>query len=113
MKVLMTPENKRVVINTETDECLYSAPVNPPNTGTAYTTGTDMYRHIARSGKAYYYTYTWSLWQGACDQFTLITEDEAKQMLLEAAGWTGYSELSDFERQRIMEIFPGIFEEDA
>lgn len=113
MKVLMSPEGKKVVINTKTDECLYSAPVNPPNTGTAYTTGTDLYRHVARSGKAYYYTHWWSLWEGSCDQFTLISEDEAKQMLLEAAGWTGYAALDDRQRRRAEEIFPGIFDEDA
>lgn len=113
MKVLLTPEKKKVVIDVRKDECLYRAPVNPPNTGTAYTTGTDLYRHVTRNGNVYYYTHDWSLWQGTSDRFTLVNEDEAKQMLIEAAGWTGYAELSENKRKRAMELFPGIFDEDA
>jgi hypothetical protein len=113
MYVLKTPENKKVVINPKTDETLYSAPVNPPNTGTTYTTGTDLLCHVARSGKIYYYTYDWSMWQGTEDKFTLISEEEAKNFLCEAASYSGHMKMTEKEIARAQELFPGIFEEDA
>ncbi len=87
--------------------------MNPPDTGLNYTSGTDLYRHVARSGKAYYYTYDWSMWQGTKDRYALLTEEEAKQFLIRAAGWTGYAALSPEEEKRAQEVFPNIFDEDA
>lgn len=114
MMVLKTPENKKVVINPKTDEKIYNAPSNPPNTGTNYTAGTDLYRHVARSGKAYYYTYSWSMWQGTPSHYKLITDEEAKQFLLEIAGINNeWVYLSASEEKRAKELFPDIFDEDA
>ena len=88
--LLMTPEGKKVQINTREDTCLYEAPQNPPNTGTKFTSGTDLYYHRARSGKGYYYTYFWSMWEGTEDSYELIDEDEAKEFILERATQSGY-----------------------
>ncbi len=65
-------------------------PITPPNTGTAYTSGTDLYQHEARSGKKYYYTYSWSMWQGTEDHYELITEEAAKDFILKRASQAGY-----------------------
>jgi len=111
--VLMTPEGKKVVITRSTDEQLYDAPNNPPNTGTRYTAGTDLYAHKARSGTWYYYTYTWSMWQGTEDEYALITEDEAREFILRKASDAGHGRLSDDERETCEKHFPGIFDEDA
>jgi hypothetical protein len=114
MNVLRTPENKKIVINTKTDEKLYDAPVNPPNTGTRYTAGTDLYRHVARSGNVYYYTHSWSMWQGTPSEYKLVTEEEAKQFLLHIAGISNeWVYLSNTEEKRAKELFPDIFDEDA
>lgn len=80
--ILTTPEGKKVVIS-RNDVKLYSAPHNPPNTGTAFTSGSDLLVHKARSGSLYYYTYYWSMWQGDSDSATLVTEDEAKKFIME------------------------------
>jgi len=88
--LLMTPEGKKVQVSIREDTCLYDAPHNPPNTGTAYTSGTNLYYHKARSGKGYYYTYFWSMWQGTEDHYELITEEEAKTFILERATTSGY-----------------------
>jgi hypothetical protein len=110
-QILMTPEGKRVKINTKTDKCLYDAPHNPPNTGTDYTRGTDLYAHKARSGQWYFYTYYWSMWQGEGSNLELISEDEAKDFVLERAGRTDYGiEVDDAD---ILAIWPDIFEETA
>jgi len=111
--ILRTPEGKKVVINPREDERLYDAPRNPPNTGTAYTSGTDLYRHVARSGNAYYYTYSWSMWQGSEASYELIDEDEVKEFLLDKAQCTGVGRISGAEWNRAEELFPGLFSEDA
>ena len=111
--ILRTPEGKIVKVNTRTDEVLYEAPRNPPNTGTTYTRGTDLYRHVARSGKAYYYLCKWSMWQGEEISIELISEEEAKEFLIEKAGDAGWAKLTEEEMKRAEEIFLGIFEETA
>ncbi|MDD5510659.1 MAG: hypothetical protein PHI12_07615 [Dehalococcoidales bacterium] len=110
--ILMTPENKKVAINIDTDACLFDAPHNPPNTGTRYTSGVDLYAHKARSGKLYFYTYSWSMWQGTESNFHLISDEEAKQFLLEKAGYANYG-LSPGEREGALGFFPNLFDEDA
>lgn len=111
--ILMTPEGKKVRIDPRNDEELYGAPHNPPNTGTQYTSGTDLHRHVARSGNAYYYTYFWSMWEGTESFCELLSEQEAKEFLVNKAKGTGWKGLSASEIDRAEEIFPGIFEEDA
>jgi hypothetical protein len=111
--LLMTPEGKKVVVDTGTDECLYEAPRNPPNTGTAYTSGTDYYAHRARSGKYYFYSYHWSMWQGEQSHYELLTEEEMKEKILELAGFTYPAEMGGYEKKLAEKHFPGIFEEDA
>jgi hypothetical protein len=111
--ILKTPDGRKVVVNRQTDECLFKAARNPPNTGTAYTSGVDLYRHVSRKGNVYYYTYHWSMWQGSVDTYELITEEEAKQFLLKHMMMTGYDKLDEDEQKRAEELFPNIFEEDA
>jgi hypothetical protein len=111
--VLKTPEGKRVVTDTSKDIRLYKAPRNPPNTGSKYTSGTDLYAHKARSGVFYYYSYTWSMWQGSEDTYRLMTAEEVKELLIDLAALAGHDRLDDDEIKIAEEHFPGIFEEDA
>ncbi|KKN12187.1 hypothetical protein LCGC14_1019100 [marine sediment metagenome] len=111
--ILRTPEGKKVAINTNADTCLFGAPKNPPNTGTKYTSGTDLYAHKARSGKMYFYTYSWSMWQGTQASYKLLSEQEAREFLLCRAGKLGHEGLSGREEELAKETFPGIFDEDA
>jgi len=112
--VRKTPDGKTVILDTSTDECLYRAARNPPNTGTAFTTGRDLYRHVSKSGKAYYYIYGWSMWAGDSPYIELISDEEAKEFLLQkAASASPYVKLSEDEWKRAEELFPGIFDENA
>ena len=111
--VLKTPEGKKVVVNLKTDNYLYESPHNPPNTGTRYTSGVDLYAHKARSGTIYYYSYSWSMWEGTEAEFCLMTDEEMKNALIDRASEAGYGRMSDGEREDIETYFPGIFEEDA
>jgi hypothetical protein len=111
--VLKTPEGKKVVVNIQTDNCLYEAPHNPPNTGTTYTRGTDYYAHKARSGTMYFYSYSWSMWQGEEQRYQLMTDEEMREALIDAAGLSGPARMSDGEKEDIENYFPGIFDEDA
>lgn len=110
-EILMTPEGKKVAINPREDVEIYSAPHNPPNTGTAYTAGTDLRAHKARSGKVYFYTYYWSMWEGSHESYALLTEEEAKQFLLSKAQGSGYNGLRNTDRA--LEYFPDLLDEDA
>ncbi len=111
--VLKTPEGKKVVIDISHDDCLYESPHNPPNTGTRYTSGTDLYAHKARSGTVYFYSYSWSMWQGTEAEYFLMTEAEMRGALVEHAGDAGWGSITDNERTRIEQHFPGLFDEDA
>lgn len=93
--VLLNENGERVVIDMKKDECLYSAPVNPPNTGTAFTRGTDLYAHKAQSGKVYFYANRWSLWQGEEGGIRLMTKEEAEEFLTEKLSLTGCGALDE------------------
>lgn len=113
-EILMTPEGKKVKISKKDDVCLFDAPHNPPNTGTAYTAGTDLYAHKARSGNWYYYEYHWSMWQGTEERHELITEEEAKRFILERATMSGHMALGASEKQKAEELWgKDFFDEDA
>ncbi|MFX0133042.1 MAG: hypothetical protein ACFFDN_05280 [Candidatus Hodarchaeota archaeon] len=111
--VLMTPESKRVVIDTKTDPCLYSSPQNPPNTGTTYTRGTDLYYHKSRAGNEYFYFKHWSMWQGEEGSIQLITKDKAEDFLLEKAGNSGWDSLNESDFENLKEFGFNLLEETA
>jgi hypothetical protein len=113
-QILITEEGKRVQIEPSKDTNLYDAPHNPPNTGTAFTRGTDLYAHKARSGQMYFYTYSWSMWQGEESDYELVTREEAIAFLQERASYTGHDELSSGEMDQAREVFgEDIFAENA
>lgn len=112
--ILLTNDNKKVKINPTADLALYKAPKNPPNTGTKYLTGVDLYAHKARSGNWYYYTYSWSLWQGSEDHAELVSSEKAIDFLLQRATLLGPAGLNDIDIRIINEYFgKDIFAEDA
>jgi len=106
--VLETPEGNKVVVNTETDLCLYMAPHNPP-----FVFGNDYYAHKARSGNIYYYRHAWVRVQGEEDVFYLLDEETMRSILIDCASETGWARIIDSEFEAIEQCFPGIFEEDA
>lgn len=112
-KILMTPEGKKVVIDVEKDEEIYSAPRNPPNTGTTYTSGTDLYRHVARSGNEYFYFYNWSMWQGTESSVELATRNEVERFLVKKAGSSGWDGIDDSDGERFKELGFDIYDETA
>jgi len=113
IKVLMAPDQKRVVINTEKDTLLYGAPKNPPNTGTTYTRGTDLYEHKSRSGNIYYYFRHWSMWQGEETSYELISREEAEEFLTEKAGLGDWAGLTDEDYDRLKQHGFDLLQEDA
>ena len=112
IKILVT-EGKKVKIDTDEDVCLYKSPVNPPNTGTEYTRGRDLYVHESKSGNIYFYVHNWSMWEREEDHLFLVSKEAAKTLLLQKAAIIGWGEFSKEEIERAEQYFPGIFEEDA
>ncbi len=82
MIILTNHEGKKIKLS-KTDPCLFHAARNPPNTGTNYTRGVDLYAHLTRTGNWYYYTYTWSMWQGEQEDYNLLTESKAKKFVIQ------------------------------
>ena len=111
--VLMTPEQKKVVVNLSADECLYESPRNPPAKGSPVSSGTDLYAHKAQSGTIYFYTCAWSMMKGSKPEINLVSEEDAKKFLIERAGLAGFEYLLDKKGEHLEKYFPGIFEEDA
>jgi len=112
--ILLTDDGKRVSVNMSSDLCLFDSPRNPPNTGTTFTRGTDLYAHKTRKGNWYYYTYTWSMWQGESSYTHLLDKAEAIEFLQEKATLDGHGSLSDSEIARAVEHFgEDIFQENA
>jgi len=110
-KILKTPEGKVVRINTKTDVCLYNAPHNPPNTGTSYTTGVDLYAHKARSGQIYFYKYAWSMWQGESSSTWLITKEAIDFVLDKMQG--GYWDCPTNEEIETAKEYFGEFDKET
>ena len=82
MKILMTPEGKKVQVDMSEDKCLYDAPeVHLLEERKRIS----LYYHKARSGKGYYYTYHWNGWLGSESSYELITEDASKTFVMERA----------------------------
>ena len=112
--LLLTDDRKRVKIDMDRDTRLYSAPVNPPNTSLGYTSGRDLYMHKSRSGKNFYYIYSWSMWQGTESTFYLISEEEAKDFILEKACCFGHGALDWTEIEQAKNLFgDDFFDENA
>ena len=102
--VLKTPDGKRVVVSVKTDEELYHAPRNPPNTGTSYTSGTDLHYHKSRNDNDYFYLYHWSMWQGTEDSYELISKQVAVDFMLEKMSYDGWQKPYDREVERCNEL---------
>ena len=81
MKAVFYDGEKRWIADTKEDEFLFGTPVNPPNTRTTYTRGTDLFVHRTKSGKVYLYFLDWSLWQGEEDRIREATVEEAQKFL--------------------------------
>jgi len=113
-KILKTDEGKIVKVDMDKDICLYQSPVNPPNTGTDYTRGTNLYAHKTRKGNWYYYTHNWSMWEREEDFIELVSRKNAISILQHKATLSGYSELDKHETEKAIEHFgEDIFEETA
>jgi len=111
--VLRTHDGKKAVIDIAKDAKLYRAPVNPPNTGTQYTSGIDLLAHTARSGNVYFYFYSWSMWEGSNDSFELIDRDAAEAFLTQKAGLADWAALDEHEIELAKEYGIDILEETA
>jgi len=85
-KVFFEPDGTTWIANTKKDEVLYESPVNPPNTGTEYTRGTDLYIHKTKSHGDKFFFYHWSMWQGEEENIVSITKERAQEFLFSVMG---------------------------
>lgn len=113
MRHVFKTDKGTVVLDPETDKRIYNAPCNPPNTGTTYTRGTDLYLHITRKGNKVFYLIHWSLWQGEGDSIELISEEQAKEFFREKTEASGWARPDEDEIAYAEKLWPDLFEETA
>jgi len=111
--IFLTEDGKKIIADMETDVRLYKSPVNPPNTGTRYTRGTDLYAHTTKNGSNYFYIYSWSMWQGEESRVSLISTDDAQAFIADRTSAQGPTLLNQDEIATALLFFPDLFEEDA
>lgn len=79
-RVLKTPEGKKIVIDVNNDDCIYTDPTNNN------TRGTDLHAHEAKSGKTFFYFYRWSQWENESTRTELCDIRDAEAFLIQRSG---------------------------
>lgn len=112
-KHIFSDNGKRIVCDTSIDDQIYDAPHNPPNTGTRYTRGTDIYAHKAKSGAVYFYARHWSMWQGEEERVELMGADEVRDFFDARMNGDYHARPSDEEIAKLSEYGIELFDETA
>jgi hypothetical protein len=97
-KIIRLEDGTKYVASPKKDVHVYAAPQNPPNTGSRYTSGTDLYAHATTKHGYQFYLYDWSMWQGSEDKIIHVTKDEAIKFLESVSGdYNGFPDSDDLE----------------
>jgi hypothetical protein len=95
-KVFRLEDGTRFVADVRKDTALYQAPENPPNTGSRYTAGTNLYVHETKSHGNQFYKYRWSMWQGSESVYEYVTKEQAIEFLESVCGdYNGFPDSAD------------------
>ncbi len=111
--ILMTSDNKKVVINLDEDTFLFKDIRIARGTEILLKSGTDLFTHKAKSGQNYFYRHEWSKQAGAPDFYTLMTNEEVKAFILKRAGDPMRGALTEENIKAAQKEFPDIFDETA
>lgn len=111
MRKIFYVDGKKAVVDTKLDEKIYSAPANPPNTGTRYTNGTDIYFHVCKDGREVFYAYDWTMWQGTEEVWRVIDRAEVEAYIIDQIGGQ-YTDPSERELTKLEELGFNFFEEE-
>ena len=105
MKAVFRINDKKAVVNTDTDICLYYAQrgLEPE-----HRNGTDIYLHITKNGIKIYYKYEWSLYQNIPDSIEYITEKEAISELEQRVPF-----MTEESIEKIKKYIPSFLEETS
>jgi len=105
MRAVFKIDEKKAIVNTDTDICLYYAQrgLEPE-----HRNGTDIYLHITKNGIKIYYKYDWSLYQNIPDSIEYITEKEAIAELEQRVPF-----MSEETIEKIKKYIPSFLEETA
>jgi len=101
-----------LALNPRSDVSLYLSPRNSSETGFSITQGTDLFVHNAPSGRLFFYLYHWSLYSNETNICQIINADSAWNFILEHMKQKYHPKITDLERSRILEYFPGIFDSE-
>lgn len=96
-------------LNPKSDVVLYRSPRDSSETGFSLSRGTDLLAHRAPDGTLYFYLYHRSLYANETNICQITSEDSARNFIRERMGRGDRCRITDPERTRILEYFPGIF----
>jgi len=102
-RVFKEEDGTRWIADTKTDLALYKAPHNPPNTGSTYTRGEDLYVHKTRSHGLKFYVLSWSMWQGEELNLRPVSREEAESFLEGCVG--DYWDFPDEDDKKLLEEY--------
>ena len=97
-----------LALNAKFDVALYLSSRKSSETGFSISRGTDLFAHRAPSGTLYFYLYHWSLYSNETNICQITSEDSARNFILEHMRRGNRHKITDPERIRILEYFPGI-----
>jgi hypothetical protein len=103
----------QLALNPKSDVALYLSPRNSSEASLSISRGTDLLVHRAPSGTIYFYLFDWSIKQGESNICQLISKDAARDFIVESSIQTRDAEITDSERNRILEYFPEIFNDEG
>jgi len=104
-KIVRLGNEKRAVLDTETDSCLYA---EQRGLDPAHRQGTDIYMHLTKGGQRIFYKYVWSLYQNDVDYIEVISEEEARKILEDKSQW-----MSEDDIKVVKQVFKDFLEETA
>lgn len=89
-------EGKLVKLNTATDECLWSGRWRNNREQNRFT---EFYTHLTKGGKRIFYTCYVTYWQGESNEIEPLTDDEAREWVIDH-----YGELREQDLARLEEL---------
>src|SRR5271157_4136536 len=99
----MDSERWNLALNPQMDEVLCQSPRHSSDSSNLVTQGTDLFVHRSGTSITHFYLRHWSTKQNEIGILQIVSEDTAREFIVEC------TEITELERNRILELFTDIF----
>ena len=97
-KILKSLEWRHLALNPKTDVMLCQSPRHSPDRCDLIPQGTDLFVHRASSGTIHFYLRYWSTKQNEIGILQIVSEDTAREFILECLIQISHAGITDSER---------------